>query len=137
MTEMTAALNRFISRSVDRCGPFFQFLHKWTDFSSSKECDKAFEDLKAYLAHPPILSKPKKKKKKEVLYAYVVVTPHAVSLFFIRVEEGIQKLVYYVKKSLQEAEVQYLPLEKSILAIIHATKKLLHYYQAYTIIILT
>ena len=29
---MTAALNRFISRSVDRCRPFFLLLHKWKGF---------------------------------------------------------------------------------------------------------
>ena len=28
-TEMMAALNRFISRSADRCRPFFLLLHKW------------------------------------------------------------------------------------------------------------
>ena len=45
--------------------------------------------------------------------------------------------MYYISKSLQEAEVKYLPLEKAILAIIHATKKLPHYFQAHTVIILT
>ena len=29
LTGMTAALNRFISRSIDRCRPFFLLLHKW------------------------------------------------------------------------------------------------------------
>ena len=28
LTGMTAALNRFISRSADKCRPFFQLLHK-------------------------------------------------------------------------------------------------------------
>ena len=74
------ALNRFISRSIDQCRPFFQLLHKWKDFTWSKECDKAFKDLKAYLAHPLILSRP---EKEEVLYAYTVVTSHAVSLVLI------------------------------------------------------
>ena len=32
LTEMTAALNRFISRSTDRCRPFFQLLNKWKGF---------------------------------------------------------------------------------------------------------
>jgi len=45
--------------------------------------------------------------------------------------------VYYVSKSLQEAEVKYLSLEKAILAIIHATKKLPYYFQAHTVIVLT
>ena len=29
LTRMTAALNRFISWSADRCRPFFQLLNKW------------------------------------------------------------------------------------------------------------
>ena len=29
---MTAALNRFISQSANRCRPFFQFLNKWKEF---------------------------------------------------------------------------------------------------------
>ena len=32
LTGMIATLNRFISRSTDRCRPFFQQLHKWKDF---------------------------------------------------------------------------------------------------------
>ena len=40
----------------------------------------------------------------------------------IRVDSGIQRPVYYVSKSLNEAEVRYLPLEKAILAVVHAQK---------------
>ena len=32
LTRMTAALNRFISRSTDMCRPFFQLLNKWKRF---------------------------------------------------------------------------------------------------------
>ena len=32
LTGMTAALNKFISRFVDRCKSFFQILHKWKGF---------------------------------------------------------------------------------------------------------
>ena len=32
LTGMTAALNRFISRSVDRCRPFFLLMNKWKGF---------------------------------------------------------------------------------------------------------
>ena len=49
----------------------------------------------------------------------------------------MQKPVYYVSKSLQEVKTHFLPLEKVILAIIHAMKKLPHYFQAYTVVFLT
>ena len=42
-----------------------------------------------------------------------------------------------MSKSLHEAEVHYLPLEKAILAIVHATRKLPHYFQAHTVVVLT
>ena len=73
----------------------------------------------------------------EVLFSYIAVAPHAVSLVLIRVDNGVQRPVYYVSKSLHEAEVCYLSLEKAILAVVHGTRKLPHYFQAHTVVILT
>ena len=42
-----------------------------------------------------------------------------------------------MSKSLHEVEVHYLPLEKAILAVVHATRKLPHYFQFHTIVVLT
>ena len=42
-----------------------------------------------------------------------------------------------MSNSLNEAEVCYLPLEKAILAVVHATRKLPHYFQAHTMVMLT
>ena len=52
-------------------------------------------------------------------------------------DSSIQRLVYYVSKSLNEVEVRYLPLEKAILAMVHATRKLPHYFQPHTMVVLT
>ena len=38
LTRMMAALNRFISRSADKCRPFFLLLHKWKEFEWSEKC---------------------------------------------------------------------------------------------------
>ena len=76
-------------------------------------------------------------KEVEILFAYVVVASYVVSLVLTQVDNGVQRPVYYVSKSLHEAEVHYLPLEKAILAIVHATRKLPHYFQSHTIIVLT
>ena len=73
----------------------------------------------------------------EVLFSYLAVASHAISLVLIRVDDGVQRLVYYVSKSLNEAEVRYLPLEKAILAVVHATRKLPHYFQEHTVVVLT
>ena len=73
----------------------------------------------------------------EVLFTYVAVAPHAVNLVLVQVDNGIQMPVYYVSKSLHEVEVHYLPLEKAILAVIHITRKLPHYFQSHTVVVLT
>ena len=62
---------------------------------------------------------------------------YAVSLVLIQVDCGIQPPVNYVSKSLHEAKVRYLPLEKAILAIVLGTHKLPHYFQAHTVVVLT
>ena len=59
------------------------------------------------------------------------------SLVLIRDDNNLQKPVYYVSKSLYETEVRYLPLEKTILAVVHATRKLPHYFQAHIVVVLT
>ena len=73
----------------------------------------------------------------EVLFAYIAVALYAISYALIWVDSGIQWPVYYVSKSLNEVEVRYLPLEKAILAVVHATRKLPHYFQAHTVVMLT
>ena len=58
LTEITVALNRFISWLAECCRPFFQLLHKWKNFEWTKEYIDAFEELKWYLSHPRVLSRP-------------------------------------------------------------------------------
>ena len=134
LTGMTVALNQFISRLADRCRPFFLLMNKWKGFEWTEECAQAFQQLKEYLSHPPIMSSP---EANEVLFAYIAIAPYAVSLVLIRVDSGRQRLVYYVSKSLHKAEIRYLPLEKEILAVMHGTRKLPHYFKAHTVVILT
>ena len=131
---MITALNRFISKSADRCRPFYLLINKWKRFEWSKDYVVAFQQLKEYLSQPPIMSSP---EADEVPYAYIAVAPHAVSLVLIRDDNGLQKPIYYVSKSLHETEIKYLPLEKAILAVVHTTQKLPHYFQTHTVVVLT
>ena len=94
----------------------------------------AFQQLKEYLSWPPVISRP---EVDEVLFAYIAVASHAMSLVLIWVDNGMQRPVYYVSKSLHEAKVCYLPLENANLAVVHATHKLPHYFQSHTVVVLT
>ena len=109
-------------------------MNKWKGFEWFEDCTLAFQQLKEYLSRPPIMSSP---EADEVLFTYIAMAPHAVSLVLIRIDSGIQRPVYYVSKSLHEADVHYLPLKKVILAVVHTTRKLSHYFQVHMVIILT
>ena len=49
----------------------------------------------------------------------------------------MQQQVYYISKTLVDADTRYLPLEKLVLALVHKTRKLSHYFQAHTVFVLT
>lgn len=71
----------------------------------------------------------------EELFMYLSVSEHAVNTVLLR-DRGVQQLVYYVIKTLVDAETRYLPLEKLVLALVHAMRKLSHYFQAHIIYVL-
>ena len=75
-------------------------------------------------------------KPGEDLFMYLSVFDHAVSVVLLR-DQGVQRPVYYINKTLVDAETRYLPLEKLVLALVHATRKLPYYFQAYTVYVLT
>ena len=116
-----AALSRFISKSTDRCLPFFNLLRGGKKFEWTKECELAFQELKKHLVEPPILSKP---ITGEVLYLYLATTEHAKSAILVREEEKVQRPVYYVSKRLLGAESRYHLMEKLALSLIHSSRKL-------------
>ena len=53
-----AALGRSISRFSDKALPFFKVMKRTDTFNWTPEAAIAFEDLKRYLASPPILVAP-------------------------------------------------------------------------------
>ena len=61
-------------------------LNKRKGFEWTEECVLAFQQLKEYLSRPPIMSKP---EVNEVLFAYIVVASHAMSLVLIQVDGGV------------------------------------------------
>ena len=132
LNDKVAALNRFVSRATDKCLPFFCTLKKsfeWTD-----ECQRAFEELKAYLSSPPLLSP---SQPSEELFLYLAVSPVAVSAALIREEDGVQKPVYYANRALRGAEERYPPMEKLAFALVTAARKLKPYFQAHTVNVMT
>ena len=81
----------------------------------------------------PMLTAP---DPEEELFMYFSVSDHVVSAMLLR-ERGIQQPVYYISRTLVNAETRYFPLEKLVLALVHATRKLPQYFQTHTVYVLT
>lgn len=73
----------------------------------------------------------------EQLYLYVAATANAISGVLIREEDRVQKLVYFVSRALHGPEVRYTAMEKLVLALVHAARRLRPYFQAHPICVLT
>ena len=81
LTRRIAALSRFISKSTDKCVPFFNLLRGNKKFEWTIECEQASQALKTHMAQQPILSK---LVDKETLFTYLSVTDYAASVVLVR-----------------------------------------------------
>ena len=79
LTWRIAALSRFVSRSSDKCRPFFQVLKK--AFHRDAQCEEAFLALKTYLSSPPVLVSP---FEGELLTLYLVISDFSTSATLVR-----------------------------------------------------
>jgi hypothetical protein len=131
---MVAALGQFISRSANKCRPFFRLLGKKRKLLWDEDYSTTFQRIKAYLSSPPCLSI---SCPREPLFLYLAVSEHAVSAVLVRETNEGQKPIFFVSKIMNETESRYLPLEKAALALIQAAKKLPHYFQASMVTVLT
>ena len=69
----------------------------------------------------------------ELLTLYLAVSNFSTSAVLVRDKERVQHPVYYCSRALRGAEERYLRMEKSILALVTAARKLRTYFQAHTI----
>ena len=134
LTRKIATLSRFISRMSDRCELFFKSIKKNTSSLWGPEQEKAFMELKQYLSSLPILSSP---LPEEDLFMYLAVLEVVVSAVLFREENKKQKPVFYVNRMLLDAETCYSAVEKIMLALVNAKKKLCHYFETHPITVIT
>jgi hypothetical protein len=136
LTGRLASLNRFISRSAERNLPFFEVLKSAEVFQWGSAQQKTFEELKQYLIDLTTLTPP---APGAPLLLYVAASHSAVSAALVREKlEGQTKKqapVYFVSEVLSLSKKNYTELEKVLYAVLMASRKLRHYFQAYHIIV--
>ena len=135
LTGRLASLGRFISLFTDRLKQFFATQRGANRAKWNKECDRAFVQIKQYLVEPLILASPDIDK---TVFFYLAVSDTVVSAALFKVnEDGKQRSVFFVSKSLADAETMYSRLEQAALALRTTAKKLRPYFQAHPIVVLT
>ncbi|XP_077252373.1 uncharacterized protein LOC143891722 [Tasmannia lanceolata] len=122
-----------MSKSAERCLPFFTTLRNVKDFQWTDECQTAFDQLKAYIQTPPLLSKP---ESGEDLYLHLAVGPAVVSSVLVRQEGKTEHPIYYVSRVLHDAKTRYQEIEKFAFAVVTSARKLRPYFQAHPITVL-
>ena len=135
LTGRIDALSRFVSRASDKCQPLFRVLKK--AFQWDTKCEETFSALKTYLSPPPpppppppIMVSP---IEGELLTLYLAVSDFSTSTVLVRDKDRVQHPVYYCNRALRGAEERYPRMEKLILALVTAARKLRPYFQAHTI----
>ena len=132
MTRRIAGLNKFVSRAIDKCLPFFKTLKQV--FQWTEKCEVAFQDLKEYLSKPPLLSP---SVEGEDLFLYLAVSQTVVSSAPIHEELKVQRPVYYISQAFQGTRARYPRVEKLAFALIIASRKLRPYFQAHIVLVMT
>jgi ribonuclease HI len=129
-----AALNRFISKSAERSLPFLKTLRGTKDFAWGPEQAVAFASLKQHLLDLAILTSPNPSLP---LLLYIAASPYAVSAALVQEQdrEGMtwQCPVYYVSEVLTTSKCNMTELEKISYAVVMASRKLRHYFEAFKV----
>ncbi|XP_072084361.1 uncharacterized protein [Arachis hypogaea] len=121
LTGRLAALSRFVPCLASKSNPFFQTIKKKNKFQWTDDCERAFNTLKTTLSQPPILQKP---LQGEDLFLYLSVTNWAIRSALVTERSKIQQPVYFVSKTLHNAELNYPRIEKLALALVFSAQRL-------------
>ncbi|GKA49579.1 reverse transcriptase domain-containing protein [Tanacetum coccineum] len=96
-------------------------VHKKSDFHWTPKAEQAFKQLKQHLSEQPLLVAP---KPKEELIIYLSASYGAVSVVLITERGTIQTPDYFISRALQGPELNYTQMEKLVLLLDFAAKRL-------------
>ncbi|GJW81219.1 reverse transcriptase domain-containing protein [Tanacetum coccineum] len=87
----------------------------------TEEAESAFKQMKQHIAKLPMLTA---LEEREELIIYLAAPKKAVSVVLMTERETKQMLIYFVSRTLRGPEVNYTLMEKLVLALVHASKRL-------------
>nr|KYP70772.1 Retrovirus-related Pol polyprotein from transposon 17.6 [Cajanus cajan] len=128
------SLSWFLPRLAKIAKPILLLLKKTERFKWTQECEQSFQQFKERLSTPPILSKPAGDLD---MIVYLAVSSNSISVVMVQEDQGNQHPIYFISRTLQEAERRYQLLENVALGLIYATRWLRQYFQSHKIIVRT
>ncbi|XP_017216818.2 uncharacterized protein LOC108194379 [Daucus carota subsp. sativus] len=137
LTGCIAALRRFIPQSSKRSLPMYEAIKqasKARHFEWTQECQSSLDDIKEFLANPPILARA---IPGEPLKLYLSASDSTTAAVLIKEEGTEQRPVYYASHMLKDTETRYSKIEKLVLALVTASRKLRQYFQGRSITVMT
>nr|GEX00272.1 reverse transcriptase domain-containing protein [Tanacetum cinerariifolium] len=117
-------LGYVITPEAEKSLPLFQTLKKCikkSDFHWTTEAEQAFQQLKQHLSELPLLVAP---KPQEELIMYLSATYGAISAVLMTKRGTNQTSIYFISRALQGPELNYSPMEKLVLSLVFAAKRL-------------
>ncbi|GJY92912.1 reverse transcriptase domain-containing protein, partial [Tanacetum coccineum] len=104
-----------------------------SDFHWTAKAEEAFKQIKQLIAELPMLTTP---MEKEELIVYLAAAKETVSAVLMTEREAKQMPVYFVNRALRGPKINYTSMEKLVMALVHASKRLNRYFQAHPIIVI-
>nr|GEZ85229.1 hypothetical protein [Tanacetum cinerariifolium] len=135
ISSKLTALNIFLSKAAKRALSCLDTLkNNKKDFYWMTEAEEAFQAIKKLIAELPTLTTSKKEKE---IMVYQSAANKIVSAVLLVERDGRKTPIHYVIRTLQGAEINYPPMEKLALELVHAARRLRRYFQGHTIKVIT
>jgi len=86
------------------------------------------------MATPPVIQKP---VHGQTIMVYLSISEEAISSVLVQETDQKQKPVYFVSRTLQDAERRYQTIEKVALALVHTARRMRTYFQNHPVVVKT
>jgi ribonuclease HI len=128
-------IRRFIPGLAAVTSAFSPLLKKGASFRWSTECQEAFEKVQNIMTKLPTVCAPISGKS---LRLYLASNSQAIGALIAQEDgNGVEQPIYYVSRTLKDAESRYSGAERSCLALIYASQRLRHYFLAHKVQLMT
>jgi hypothetical protein len=128
-------VRRFISNLSGWIKPFMDLVKIKADeeFRWGVEQQRAFKEIKEYLARPPVLVPPQQDRP---FYIYFSVGDTSIASVVVQVYDDKEKVVFYLSRRTLDTETKYLKIERLCLCLFFTRTKLRHILLSAEIIII-